>query len=361
MPKVLVSYEGFLGVLRQKLAKKLPKITGVPLDRLSFTVNNWMSPSFKSFVNFLEARGNSEFNNDLEECEIGVKDHKWKEQSNNGRNLVESWSFSSMVFLETICDLWTTVDIRDVVRAPDDKEIALGFKNMLILENGDIVAACPPVNLTYHKTWNGTNSYTEKVVVTMSTVFVANAKGTVPHIPVKPQDVSFESADRDVWPFLPNYKCFKSYVTWRLGRTILEARKVFLQRLKRSNILRADVLEQAEKWAAIACSQIGVATHPHFMNPRVTAAQAGSIVPDAVRIARACKRRLQEVEREKKAGSKRRIADQRKAEKEAAAEERRRVLALNAAPKMSRQEAARHAAWCKKMQGWGYKKAKKRR
>jgi hypothetical protein len=40
-----------------------------------------------------------------------------------------------------------------------------------------------------------------------------------------------------------------------------------------SDMFRYCIMEQANKWASITNEDIGVANHPHFMNPRVTASQ----------------------------------------------------------------------------------------
>jgi hypothetical protein len=48
-------------------------------------------------------------------------------------------------------------------------------------------------------------------------------------------------------------------------------------------------LAEAEKWVAINEDEVGVANHPHFMNPRLTTSQTGMIIPDAIRITRKLK------------------------------------------------------------------------
>ena len=59
-----------------QLAKKLPKTAGVARDRLTITVNNWMSESFLAYIQFLEARVDPDFNKGLADFDVSVKDHK---------------------------------------------------------------------------------------------------------------------------------------------------------------------------------------------------------------------------------------------------------------------------------------------
>ena len=49
-PGFWFSADGFLGNLRMQLAKKLSKTVGVARDRLTATVNNWMSESFLTYT-----------------------------------------------------------------------------------------------------------------------------------------------------------------------------------------------------------------------------------------------------------------------------------------------------------------------
>ena len=78
VPRVLVSAEGFLGDLRNQLAKKLRKTAGMPMTRLSCTVNNWMGDSFLSYVGLLEARGDRKVEKGLADYDIDAKNHQWK-------------------------------------------------------------------------------------------------------------------------------------------------------------------------------------------------------------------------------------------------------------------------------------------
>jgi hypothetical protein len=114
-------------------------------------------------------------------------------------------------------------------------------------------------------------------------------------------DVSFEKANRNLWRYVPGYKCFTSYVTWSLGKTLLEAQEFFTKNLLRPNLLRVCILEEAKQWAGIREDEIGVASHPHFMNPRLTSGQTCLIVQDAIRIARELKgREIKEIQAKKK-------------------------------------------------------------
>jgi hypothetical protein len=167
-------------------------------------------------------------------------------------------------------------------------------------------------------------------------------------------DVSFEKANRNLWRFVPGYKCFTSYVTWSLGKTLLEAQEFFTKTLLRPNLLRVCILEEAKKWAGIGEAEIGVASHPHFMNPRLTSGQTGLIVPDAIRIARELKEcKSKEMQARKKAEKKR------KADKAKEDRDLQTRANGNSAPRMTRAAAARHASWCRKMQGWGASKRKR--
>ena len=134
----------------------------------------------------------------------------------------------------------------------------------------------------------------------------------------------------------------------------MEANAFFSKNLLRPNLLRACILVEAEKWAAITEDEIGIANHPHFMNPRLTKGQTGLIIPDAIRIARELKEcKSKEIQARKKAEKKR------KADK--AKEDRDLQTRANghSAPRMTRAGAARHASWCRKMQGWGASKRKR--
>ncbi len=194
----------------------------------------------------------------------------------------------------------------------------------------------------------------EKVDVSVSTVFIPNAKFTEPIFPInKVHDVSFEGANKSIWPFLPGFTNLKTYITYKLGKTILEAREFYDKHLMRSDMFRACIMDEALKWAAIAEHDIGVARHPHFTNPRISPSQTRVIITDVVRIVRAAraqeKKRIQKL---KEAEKKRNVATMRKKK---ADEDDEFIL-----PKRrSRGDAARHAAWCKRMQAWGEVKRKR--
>jgi len=108
-----------------------------------------------------------------------------------------------------------------------------------------------------------------------------------------------------------------------------------------------------KKWVAITEHDIEVARHPHFMNPRISPSQTGLIIPDAVRIVRATraqeKKRIQKL---KEAEKKRNVATMRKKKRD---EDDDFILPNT----RSRGDAARHAAWCKRMQAWGEVKRKR--
>ena len=55
--------------------------------------------------------------------------------------------------------------------------------------------------------------------------------------------------------------------------------------------------------------EIGIANHPHFMNPRLTIDQTGLIIPDAIQIARELKERETNEKKAKKKAEKKRKAD----------------------------------------------------
>jgi len=151
VPRVLVCADGFLGDLRRTLAKKLPRTAGFAMERLTVSVSNWMGNSFMSFVEVLEALSNREFNPNLGDFEIDAKNHRWKEQTTRGHNESSSWCFSTMVVVEKICDLFKTVDFKGVRKTSLDKEVSAGYKNVFVLHNGDIVAAVPPLHMTFSK------------------------------------------------------------------------------------------------------------------------------------------------------------------------------------------------------------------
>jgi hypothetical protein len=179
-----VCADGFLGDLRRALAKKLPRTAGFAMDRLNVTVSNWMGNSFITFVDVLEALSKREFNPSLREYEIDAISHKWKEQNSKG-DQCSSWCFSNMIVVGKICDLFKTVNFKGIRKTTPDKEVSAGYKNIFVLHNGDIVAAVPPVHLTYSKKWKGTLSYSEAVEVSFSTVFIANVEGTKPKLPLQ--------------------------------------------------------------------------------------------------------------------------------------------------------------------------------
>jgi hypothetical protein len=134
---------------------------------------------------------------------------------------------------------------------------------------------------------------------------------------------------------------------------LLQAHAFFLRSLLRPNLLRACILAEAEKWAAINEDDIGVADHPHFMNPRLTKGQTWLIIPDAIQIARELKEReANEKKTKNKADKKRKAAMER---------EERNSANKKSSPRMTRGASARHASWCRKMQGWGDKKKGPRR
>ena len=364
VPMVLISANGFLGDLLQQLVRKLPKTAGVPRDRLLVTVNNWTTASFLSYVEYLEARCDRKFVPDLTDCEVVDAGNKWKELEVR-RNVTASWCFSTMSVAEEICDLFNTVDVKALRQGPRDKNFSAAYKNIFFLPNGDVVAAIPPVHLTHRKVVFGTvGALVERVDIVFSTVFIANAIGTEPHIPMKIQDGSFDGASRDVWPLLPGYKNVKKYITSRLGKTILKAHDVYENNVRRSDMFRACILEEAAKWAAIPEEEIGVAENPHRMNPRITPNQSGNIIPDAIVNARKAKAKEKMA---KAADKKRAMAAVRKKKSDARKCIREKEKALESAigsstsnKRMTRGDSARHASWCKKMQGWGSVKKKRR-
>jgi hypothetical protein len=181
-----------------------------------------------------------------------------------------------MVAADTICDLFKIVDIKGVRFGPRGKEVSVAYKNIFVLNNGDVVAVVPHDHLTYHKALKGMLTFVEKVDVSLSTIFIANASGTEPQMPLKVLDVSFDGADKDVWPLLHGYTNYSSYVSYKLGKLFLEACEYCERTLKRSDMFRGSVMEQAKKWATITDEEIGVASHPHFMNHRVTASQTNN-------------------------------------------------------------------------------------
>ena len=134
----------------------------------------------------------------------------------------------------------------------------------------------------------------------------------------------------------------------------MEANAFFSKNLLRPNLLRACILVEAEKWAAITEDEIGIANHPHFMNPRLTIGQTGLIIPDAIRIARELKERETNEKKAKKKAEKKRKADMER-------EDRKRAAGESSSPRMTRAAVARHASWCRKMQGWGDKRKGRKR
>ena len=131
VPRVLVSADGFLGDLRNQLAKKLRKTVGVPMTRLSCTVNNWMGDSFLSYVALLEARGDRKFQKGLADYDIDAKNHKWKDLK-KGNDVTTSWCFPTMLVTETLCDFQKLVVHKDIVKGPRNKEVNVGFKNVIV-------------------------------------------------------------------------------------------------------------------------------------------------------------------------------------------------------------------------------------
>jgi hypothetical protein len=149
-----------------------------------------------------------------------------------------------------------------------------------------------------------------------------------------------------------------------LGKTILKAHEVYENNVRRSDMFRACILEEAAKWAAISEKEIGVAENPHGMNPRITPNQSGNIIPDAIVIARkakakekmaraADKKRAMAAVRKKKSDARRCIREKEKALASS-------IGSSTSNKRMTRGDAARHASWCKKMQGWGAMKKKGR-
>ena len=249
------------------------------------------------------------------------------------------------------------MDVKALRMGPQDKNFSAAYKNILFLPNGDVVAAIPPVHITHRKVVSGTlGSLVERVDIVFSSVFIANAIGTEPQIPMKIQDGSFDAASRDVWPILPGYKNVTKYITNRLGKTILKARDVFAESVKRSDMFRACILEQAAKWASIQEEEIGIASHPNYMNPRITLNQSGNIIPDAIRDARNAKKKA----KVKKAADKKRAAVAIRKEKAIARKKARveiKAVGSSSTKRMTRYEASRHASWCKTM---GERKIKKK-
>jgi len=101
--------------------------------------------------------------------------------------------------------------------------------------------------------------------------------------------------------------------------------------------------------------EIGVANHPHFMNPRLTKGQTGTIVPDAIRIARELKHNSIKIMKAKTKTKKKRKADMAREAREEREEEEHKT-----SPRMTRAASARNASWCRKMQRWGDKKKNRR-
>jgi hypothetical protein len=79
-------------------------------------------------------------------------------------------------------------------------------------------------------------------------VFIPNSKFTEPIFPLnKVHDGSFHGVDKSIWPFLPGLKNLKTYVTYNLGKTILEAREFYDKQLRRSEMFRVFITDEAEK------------------------------------------------------------------------------------------------------------------
>ncbi len=49
-----------------------------------------------------------------------------------------------MLVTETVCEFQKLVVYRDIIKGPRDKEVSVGYKNVIVLENGDIVVVVPP-------------------------------------------------------------------------------------------------------------------------------------------------------------------------------------------------------------------------
>jgi len=179
--------------------KKLPKTACVARDCLIITVYIRMSQYFLAYISFLEARGDPEFNKGLANSEVDVKDYTWKELKNGG-NVTASWYFSTMVVVETICDLFNIVDIKGVCFGSREKEANAACRNIFVISNGDVVVATPHVHLVYQKDLKGTLTLVEKVDIAFSNVFIPNASDTWPQISSKVLDVSFNGVDTGVWP-----------------------------------------------------------------------------------------------------------------------------------------------------------------
>ena len=92
---------------------------------------------------------------------------------------------------------------------------------------------------------------------------------------------------------------------------------------RRDDLLSHDVLMQARQWADISLQEIGEAQHRFKMNPRLTAGQCGSVVPDKIQADHDARER------------------QRAEAKEARERAKRRTMKY----KMTRAQAARNAAW----------------
>ena len=60
-------------------------------------------------------------------------------------------------------------------------------------------------------------------------------------------NTSFDGANRDVCPFLPAYINYSSYVSCKLGKTLVEAFDFFEDQVHRSDMFRDCIMEQANK------------------------------------------------------------------------------------------------------------------
>ena len=161
---------------------------------------------------------------------------------------------------------------------------------IVVKSGGKVVSLAPPMTIRSYAKKRG-KSFHHFVSVTCSTVTIPNVPNADLNLKeTHKSDVTFAKADVLAWKLLPPYTDFEKYMKKVLPDYVKQARDM-TKNVKGIPTVPKKTYKLVKSWKRDG-EHPGVATHPYWMNPRLSRQACGTIVPDKIRFQREERQRL---------------------------------------------------------------------
>lgn len=252
------------------------------MSTIRIHVHNWPEQSVVRYMSYVERIARGSATNEVYDRMTCPLLWSIKPVPDSGRKLFDrQW---------TITTLSAIAEVAKLGSVSPDNESGVGLGPIVVKSGGKIISLAPPMTIRSYAKKRGT-SFHHFVTVTCSTVTIPNVSDADLNLKeTHKTDVSFAKADVLAWKLLPPYTDFEKYMKKVLPEYIKRARDL-TKSLEGVPTVPKKTYKLVKSWKRKG-EPPGAATHPYWMNPRLSLQACGTIVPDKIRLQREERRRL---------------------------------------------------------------------